>query len=134
MSKKKEKWIWIFGAAVLVIVLVLLTTGEIRVTSGEKYITIKASYWKDKGIAYEDIQDITYRETLGTGKRVGGFGSFKLAEGGFRNDEFGNYTLYAYESCNTYIVLNTAEEIVVINQKTDQQTKKLYEELAEKCL
>lgn len=131
-QRVKERRVWIFVAAAFILVGILLVTGDIETTADNENIYIKASYWKDKQIALDDVKNITYREALGTGKRVGGFGSFKLAEGSFRNDEFDNYTLYAYENCDTYIVLDTSDGILVINAKTEEQTRELYENLVHK--
>lgn len=119
---------WVIGLTTLG-VGILLVTGDIKISYGEKYVEIEASYWKDMGIAYSDIESVEYRAEGVDGSRVAGFGSFKLAMGKFRNDEFGDYTRYTYTSCEECVVLTVNERIFVLNGEDEASTKAIYEEL-----
>lgn len=118
-----------FVAALLLVIGVLLVTGHIQVTVEQDRVLIAGSYWPDRQVELADIQSLSYREEFKTGSRTGGLGTFKLSEGTFRNEEFGSYTLYAYNSCGEYIVLETSDRVVVVNGKTPEETRKLYEKI-----
>ena len=53
----------------------------------------------------------------------------RLLEGHFANEQFGNYILYAYVRCKSYVVLQTSGGVVVLNQETPEETKELYERI-----
>lgn len=123
----------IFTAVVFLIVGILLFTGNIRMQYDESSFTIRASYWSDKVIAYDDIEDIEYRTEKVGGSRVGGVGSPRLQLGNFRNDEFGNYTRYTYTNCRECIVLTVKGKTVVLSGRDEEDTRAVYEELRERC-
>lgn len=124
---KTQKGIFAFVAVVFVIIGVLLVTGEVKVQVEDKNIEIDGSYWEDYKVNIDSIRSISYTENFDTGKRSGGFGSLRLLEGNFRNHEFGNYTLYAYLKCSSYIILDTTSGKVVVNAETSEETRELYE-------
>ncbi len=111
------------------IIAILLFTGEVKVKVAEKEIKIEGSYYNDYQVPLESINSISYREGIHTGRRTNGWGSFKLNQGSFKNDEFGAYTLYSYTKCDSFIILYTSNRIVVINAETSEKTKELYEYL-----
>ena len=119
----------IFTAVICVFVGVLLVTGDIEISVTREQIDIAGSYWSDYTVEVGDILSVSYTEDLETGKRTGGFGSFKLAEGNFKNSEFGSYKLYAYTGCDSYVVMETADKMVVVNCDTKEKTKELYEKI-----
>ena len=61
--------------------------------------------------------------------RTFGFGSAKLSMGTFQNEEFGQYTLYAYNACQSAIVLRSGEKVLVITGKDILETMDLFEKL-----
>nr|WP_243425623.1 PH domain-containing protein [Clostridium paridis] len=122
----------IFTLVVFCIVGIILVTGEVKVKLNDNKIKIAASYWKDQTIAYKDIQSVTYSEDLSIGRRTNGVGSLRLNEGHFNNNLFGDYILYSYTKCKSYIVIKTNSGIFVVNGKSSEDTKKLYEEIIEK--
>lgn len=69
---------------ICVFVGVLLVTGDIEISVTREQIDIAGSYWSDYTVEVGDILSVSYTEDLETGKRTGGFGSFKLAEGNFK--------------------------------------------------
>lgn len=130
---KIEKGIIIFSIGVMILVGLLLTTGNIKIHYGEESFTIQASYWMDKEVDYEKIDRIEYRDEKISGSRTGGFGSFRLLMGNFRNEEFGSYTRYTYENCNAGIVLIVDGNELIISGKNQEQTRVIYEELVKRC-
>lgn len=132
-DRKIEKASIIFSIVIFAIVGFILTTGDIEMVYHEPSFTIKASYWYDKEIFYDEIESIEYRDEKISGSRTGGFGSFRLLMGDFRNDEFGNYTRYTYKNCDAGVVLLVDGREVVISGKDKESTREIYEELMERC-
>lgn len=123
----------IFCLVIFVLVGIVLVTGNIKVEYAEDSFTIKASYWYDKEIDYAEIESIEYVDEKISGSRTGGFGSFRLLMGDFKNDEYGNYTRYTYADCEAGVVLLVNRREVVISGKDKETTKEIYEELMERC-
>jgi hypothetical protein len=114
---------------VIGVLIVVTGDGDVTVNVNEDKLEIEGSYWFDKSINYEVIQQVNYTEDFSVGNRTNGFDNFKLQEGQFKNSQFGKYILYAYTKCKSYIVIKTDSEMVVINAKSNEDTKKLYEEI-----
>ncbi|MBR3978942.1 MAG: SdpI family protein [Oscillospiraceae bacterium] len=130
---KKALWIALIPIlAILIFVGVLLCTGDIAVTCENDAICITADYHEDLTVPMDTVTEITYRESLDKGMRVMGFGSPRLSMGTFQNDEFGNYTLYSYTGCDGAIVIKSGDKVLVVNAKTPEETKALYEMLKER--
>lgn len=137
-EKRKHKIIMrasiAFGAVVCIGVGILLVTGDITIKYKEDSFTIEADYWSDRTIQYADIQEMEYREGNDEGSRIGGFGSFRLAMGSFKNVEFGPYTRYTYTKCDAVVVLLVNDQHVVLNGKSVEDTKALYGTLSRRIL
>lgn len=117
---------------ILIGTMVLMFTGNMNFSFEETSFTITASYHPDLEVDYSEIDSIEYRESFDVGIRTYGFGSARLSMGTFQNDEFGNYTLYAYTGNKAAVVLKSEEKVLVIKGKTESATKKIYQELLEK--
>ena len=117
---------------ILVAVVVLLFTGNIRYAVEADHLAIQPDYYSDDTLNYADIDAIEYREEAVPGYRVGGFGSFRLLMGFFRNDEFGNYVRYTYYDPDACIVVTTQDGTMVLSAETAEQTHTLYKELLQK--
>lgn len=126
-----EKGVLIFCLLTAVIVVILLFTGNITYEYGDRAFSIKASYWADKEIAYEDITQISYTDKNVDGKRVGGFGSFRLQMWNFKNEEYGRYKRYTYTQCDAAVILSTGEDIFVLSGENQEETQALYRKLAD---
>ena len=84
-------------------------------------------------ISYDEIDHIEYRDEKVSGSRVGGFASFRLMMGKYKNDEFGRYTRYTYTKCDAGVVLSIGDRKVVISGKDKESTEAIYEELTARC-
>jgi len=104
----------------------LMFTGDIGVDFGEESFTVEASFYSDLTVKYEDIDSIELIDSDVKGSRVGGFGSPRLSMGNFRNDEYGTYTRYSYNSCDSAIVIRDGDKVLVLNGKDEAATKELY--------
>ncbi|MDR2889606.1 MAG: PH domain-containing protein, partial [Lachnospiraceae bacterium] len=124
--------ILIFTVAVCMLVGIFLLTGEVRVSTTAEGLHIDATYWRNNTIAYSAIHAVGYVEDLPLGSRTNGYGGFRTALGNFRNERFGDYRLYSYVGCKSYVVLQTDDGVTVINAIDDQATRSLYTAIAEK--
>lgn len=113
---------------------VLMFTGDIAVDYTDNSFTIKADYYEDITVDYKDIDDIEYRENYSFGSRLLGFSSAKLLMGRFQNDEFKDYTLYAYTNSKTCVIITVDEKTLVIGLESAESTKEFYEKLIGKAV
>lgn len=74
----------------------------------------------------DKIENAEYRDTFDKGNRTNGLGSARLSLGNFRNDELGDYILYSYNKNDSCIVIRVDGKTLVVNGKTDDETKELY--------
>lgn len=131
--EKKRKQRVLFGINIAVIGIFcgvvggLLFTGDIRITVTESQVVADGSYWSGYEVELDSIEEVSLEKNLDLGRRVGGLGSMRLLEGNFRNEAFGKYTLYAYVTCKSYVVLRTPGRTVVLNQETAEATEELYQ-------
>ena len=132
-QSKSAKWITLITLPlVLVLVVVIMFTGDVNVSYEETAFTIEASFWSDLTVEYDAITDLQYQEEGVPGTRANGVGSARLLVGMFQNDEFGNYTRYTYTQTNPCIVLEVEGKILVINGIDEAATKVIYETLQSK--
>ena len=117
---------------ILVGVGILMFTGDVSCTLEETSLTVDSIYYESTTIAYEDITSVEFAETMATGRRTFGFGSAKLSLGIFVNDDLGSHTRYTYNSCKAAIIIRAEEKILVINAKTPEATREIYNTLLEK--
>ncbi len=122
----------LLGIGILGFVLVMLFTGSIHYNLEEDQFTIEASYYQDLTIPYQDIERLELRHSDEAGSRTMGFGSPVLSLGSFQNEEFGTYTRYTYTGQQSCIVIQSDGRILVLGDKSPEETKALYEGLLEK--
>lgn len=111
---------------------VLLFAGDIEYTCAADSLQINADIQSDLTVSYEQIDHIELRETFDVGARVMGVGSVKLSMGTFQNKEFGNYTIYAYNACDSMILLRSGDKVLALNCATAEETLALYQTLLSK--
>lgn len=129
---KTEIYAGIFTSVVLFVVAIIMFTGSVTVKAKDNKIVIETSYYSDDSISYDEIESIEYRESYKAGSKNAGFNSYRLDMGRFKNDEFNYYTIYVNRQCKNCIVIRTKDDVIVINQKTAKETKKLYEDIKDK--
>lgn len=125
-----SKYAKVFVIVLLAVVAVLLVSGSVSVQYHDSDFTVNATYWSDLTVRYDEIEDIEYLEQYRKGERAMGFGSFKLGMGLFHNQEFGDYTLYAYNKTSQGVCLTVNGEKIVISAKDEESTKEIYEEIS----
>lgn len=116
----------------LIGVLVLMFTGNIQYEFTDDSLKINATYGKVSVVGYEFIDSVELREDFEFGSRNYGFGSVKLSLGNFCNEEFGNYTLYAYNRCDSVVVIKSGEHILVLTEKNAAETELLYKSILDR--
>ena len=116
----------------LVGVAALMVTGDITYTCGEDALQIEASYDSGLVLSYSDVDTVELREDFDMGMRVMGFASARLSLGTFQNEELKDYTLYAYNSCDSMILIRSGDKYLAFNAKTAEETQNLYESLLER--
>ena len=122
----------LLGAIIVVIVAVIFISGTIEYRFDEESLTIKANYWENATVNYAEIDSVEYRESDLAGRRVIGFSSFSILMGEYDNSEFGAYTRYSYNTCKSCVIVRVDDRVLVLNQKEEDATKRLYETLLSK--
>lgn len=117
----------VFTVVIFAVAGFFVFTGDVQVKVNGDTIEIQVSYWPDKNIDIKDIESVTYAEDVPSGRRTNGFGGARLLAGHFRNSEYGDYLLYAYNQCSDRVVMETVSGIVAVNGKTEKETKELYD-------
>ena len=123
---------FLFTAVILVVVSFVLFTGNVTLVMHEATLEIQVSFWPDHEVPYASVKSVSYTDDLQRGSRKNGIGGPTLQAGYFKNAEFGDYKLYSYTSCDSFVVLDTEQGTVVLNGKDEAATRKLYEEIKEK--
>ena len=128
--KATGKYVWVIVIFIVVAVALLLTTGSFKIQYNDSDFTVEAACWSDLTVRYDEIEDIEYLEQYRKGDREMGFGSFKLGMGLFHNQEFGDYTLYAYNKTSQGVCLKVGDETIVISGEDEEETRAIYEEIS----
>ena len=113
----------------LVLVGILMFTGNVNTAFTDTTFTIEATYWSDLTLAYEDIDAVEYYEEGIAGTRVSGYASARLLLGAFQNDELGTYTRYTYTGDGPCILLRVGTRTIVLGAQNAQETKAIYDRL-----
>ena len=128
--KTTGKYVRVTVIFIVVAVALLLTTGSFKIQYNDSDFTVEAACWSDLTVRYDEIEDIEYLEQYRKGDREMGFGSFKLGMGLFHNQEFGDYTLYAYNKTSQGVCLKVGDETIVISGEDEDETRAIYEEIS----
>lgn len=128
-DKKIGKGSAVFLALLTVFILFVLFWGNIRFEFRDEYLMIDADMYTNYVLYYDTIEDIEYREGNVPGIRVGGYGSFRLLMGYFRNDEFGTYIRYTYYNPESCVVLTLKDQTLVLSGETAEETQVLHQKL-----
>ncbi len=131
MKNNTKPTIFAVIAAVVIAAIVLTFLGiggSLEFQFDDASFSIHTALWKDRTIAYADIESIEQRTDLDTGNRTNGYGSAKLSLGTFQNAEFGTYQLYSYTGCHTLVVLQLKDKTTLVLSGEDAlASNRLYE-------
>ncbi len=127
--KKGKKATLIFLPILLVFLVVVTFTGNIKIEYGETAFTVKADFYNDIKIDYDAVDNIEYLTDFDRGVRTSGFGSMRLLMGNFKNDEFGNYILYSYVKSGSQVVLTVDDKVLVLGGENEKATEDIYNKL-----
>ena len=116
-------------AVMFIVIGVILLTGDVVIRYDEKSFTVEASYYGDLTVDYDAIETVENREGDTVGMRTNGFGSPRLQMGTFKNDEYGQYTRYAYTGCEACVVLKVDGKTLVLSGKDAESTRTIYDKL-----
>ncbi len=116
-------------AAVLVGAAVIMLTGDIDIDFDDDYFEIEADFCDDIEVMYSDIESVELNESGDPGYRSFGFGSPRLSMGRYESESYGYHTRYTYSFCKTEIVIRNGDDILVINDRTPELTKRLFKEI-----
>lgn len=129
-KSKGEKIVAVISLIIVTLIViaasVLMFTGDVEYQIKDNTLKIEADYWSDLQIDCDKIENAEYRDTFDKGTRTNGLGSARLSLGNFRNDEFGDYTLYTYNQNDSCVVMRVNGKTLVVNGKTADETKELY--------
>lgn len=133
-SKQNRVLTWV-TIAVTVFALVFvgwaLFSGSMDITLDDTHLTITTDQWDDLTVDISAIDSAEYRENGVDGSRDWGYGNLTVGLGTFSNNEFGAYTRYTYVKPDGCIVLHVGEKVLVINDRSDEATRALYEKITE---
>ena len=138
VNKNLKKHPVLMGVTMVLVTAILLGvgyimfTGDIDYTVTNEKLTIDADFHSDLVVSLETIDSMELCQGHPGGTRTWGFASARLLMGWFESDELGDYTRYTYTGCDSYILLTSGEDILMINAKTEADTQALYEVLTEK--
>lgn len=124
-----EKKITLGVIITVIVILLLVFQGDYEVQFESTTLSIKAKYWKDMTIYYEEIDEVKYVEIKEKGTRMFGYGTPFLVMGECRNSAWGSYTAYLHEKTKPCIFLRVSDKILVINGEDEESTKEYYEQL-----
>lgn len=124
----------VVGITLAVTVIMLLVYGNFDIVMCEESMQIEASGWSDAEVFFAEIDRIEYVEsdTDFTKTRDLGFGTSRITMGDCSNKELGKFTAYIYDACGSYVAIYAGDKMMVVNRKTEEETKALYEELSVK--
>lgn len=132
MSKSQKILMFVITGIAIVFAGVNMFYGDVKINVENTEIQLNAYMTPELIVNYDDIESVEMQKDIDLGLRTNGIGNAVISAGNFRNDEFDDYKLYAYTSCDDYIVLKTKDGFVVCNEKTSEDTMQLYQEIMDK--
>lgn len=90
--------------------------------------------WYKQNVVYTEVEEIAMLDDTYAPTRVNSFGGISKDFGTYKSDELGKHFRLTYsENKHNYILLKRKDgSVIVFNQKTQEATKALYENLSEK--
>jgi len=131
---QKTKRILGVVVALLVVVLAYLAstrTEEISVAINDDYMSLSYSSGASFEIGFKDILSVTKAQDLYLGKFVSGSETGRYKFGVWDNPQFGEYNLSIYANVARTIVVETSDQIYVINFESEDATDSFYKAFLE---
>ena len=119
----------LLAIVVAALVVAALFAGGVSAALTDGELSVRAFLFSGKKIAYDDINSIVLTDQLVAGSRKFGVSSARLRAGSFNNSQFGDYSLYAYNSVPVWIVADTKSGYVVFNLDSEEKTRAFYDQL-----
>ncbi|MCI1722472.1 MAG: hypothetical protein LKM35_04605 [Lachnospiraceae bacterium] len=134
--KKQTLFSFIFLAAAIVIVTILLTTRTVTPLDFEVKENGFALTGPEKTsceINYSDITSLDYSNQADFGSPTDGGTSLNCRYGTWENAAWGNYRNYTSTKINSCIICRTEDMTVVFNYENDDTTESIYKEIQKYC-
>lgn len=133
-TKGRSMKLTVLGIAVIAVILIgmflLAGAGSVTAALTDDSLRVEAPM-VDESIQMDDVSSVEWRSSFDAGRRVGGFGGNEVSSGNFQNDEFGRYTLAAYNSVSGHIVVHYSGGVLVFNLDSQEKTEQMYDDLRE---
>lgn len=134
---KKSYFIAGIISAILVLVILGSTTyvmfsGDVTVTYTDDGFTVDSDYSDPLSLNFTDIKDVDFYDEMEVGDKVMGFNGATISVGKFKNKALGEHTRYTYNNCSAAVVIESNGKLLVINAKTTEATKEIYERISSK--
>ncbi len=125
---------------ITVIILALMFSGAFLIGNSDNItydyndnsFSVNAALWSDITVSYDNIESIELLDKCEDGWRTNGFGGLKVLLGSFENSQFGNYTRYTYNKCDSCVYLLVSGNVLILNGETKEETEKIYHTLKDK--
>ena len=135
LATKKGKISYYSGIGIVAVLLIPLCFSLINmdITSPEisiSYNGISVDYpYYDYEFKSSDIEEIKLVDSVSFNIRTNGIGTDKYCRGSFRSSEYGSCRVYIYNESNPYIIVKLKNNHFIYNEKTKEETMKIYNEL-----
>lgn len=120
---------------VIILAIIALQMGNSGSIAYEMDDVQMAVVCMDRGATFIPYEDITQVELISS-FNMGAFIESQEWDSGwcgtYENEDYGEYTLYAYSETGSYIVVHHKNGVLIFNDKTEKSTDKAYRELLER--
>ena len=121
-------------AAVLILGVIYISYKDISYEFKEEAFEITAPLFNRK-IDYKDIVEVKLSDEKISASRANGYGGLKMAYGHFKVKDYGNTMYYYYFNVKNRVFIklkNMPEQWYILNDKTEEDTRILYDKLKAK--
>lgn len=133
IQQEKRNRIRSYGVSLLIIVLAFLFLGntfrssiDVRLDESGLILTSGSEYTVT--IAYEDIVSIELADSADPGTLVEGTETSTEYSGVWKNDRWGEYSLFINPKLSRYLIFTTADgSVTVFNYQSDSSTESFYD-------
>ncbi|MGL5692970.1 MAG: PH domain-containing protein [Peptostreptococcaceae bacterium] len=101
-----------------------------KITISDESKTVSVDYPSyDYEFSYSDIEEVKVVEEIRFKIRTNGIGTDEYSRGSFKSVEYGKCRAYIYNDSKPYIVVKLKDNYFIYNEKTKEETIKVYNEL-----